>query len=346
MNTMEFRRPDDFHVHLRRNPALRSVLPFTANVFARALVMPNTSPSPILTAADALEYRNLILDEAKTAGFVEFEPLMTIQITDDTTPQIIREAKQAGVIAGKIYPKAVTTNSSNGATDFEAFWPVFAEMQQLDMVLSLHGQATDAFCLDREAAFLPTLFAINEAFPRLRIVLEHVSTDQAARAVQQMPETVAATITAHHLVLSLHDVLSWKGEDGSEGLNPHHYCQPIPQHPEDRESLIALATSGSPKFFFGSDSAPHPRENKESSCGCAGVFSAPVALPLLAEIFSRHDRLDRLGSFVSESGARFYGLPLNEGTIRLSRAPWHVAAEYDGIVPLFAGRLIEWAVVD
>ena len=345
------RRPDDFHVHFRRGDVLRAVVPCTAKPFGRAMVMPNTSPRPILTAADAEEYRDEIQRAAKEAGHGDrFQPLMTIQITDVTTPAIVREVRDGGIsVAGKVYPRGVTTQSHNGVTNFRALYPVFAEMEKVGLVLSLHGQKGDAFILDRERAFLETLRELAADFPGLRIVLEHISTGNAVEAVAALPENVAATITAHHLLLTLHDVLSWVGEDGSEGLCPHHYCQPILQGPDDRRALVEAASSGNPKFFFGSDSAPHLRERKESACGCAGVFSAPVILPVLADCFGAGTRADEevaraLQPFLSEFGARFYGLPLNEGEVTLVEEDWTVPETCGGVVPFLAGRRLSWKV--
>ncbi len=319
------RRPDDFHVHFRRGEMLRTVAPHTAAQFARALVMPNTDP-PILLAADALVYR----DEIRQATGPDFEPLMTIQITDSTTPEVVREARDSGVVAGKVYPRGVTTNSHNGVTDFQALDAVFGEMGRVGMVLSIHGQHPTAFILRREGAFLGTLRDLAARFPHLRIVLEHVSTQDAVRTVAELPANVAATITLHHLQLTLDDVLA----DG--GLRPHNYCQPVAQAPEDRSALRQASVSGNPKFFFGSDSAPHPREHKESACGCAGVFTAPVILPALAQSQGVQE------PFLSEFGARFYGLPLNAGTVTLVEEDWTVPEEIGGVVPFRAGETLHW----
>ncbi len=346
MDTITLRKPDDFHVHFRRLPMMETVLPFTAGQFGRALVMPNTSPNPILTGGDAIEYRKQINATAHRLGCNSFAPLMTIQITDETTPEMITDACAYGVIAGKVYPKGVTTNSGNGVTDFKRLYPVFAEMERCGMVLSLHGQRPNVFCLDREKEFLATLHVLAKDFPKLRIVLEHISTKESVASVRVLPKTVSATITAHHLLLNLQDVLSWKSDDGREGMNPHHYCQPILQRPEDQAELVWAATSGNPKFFFGSDTAPHMREQKETACGCAGVFSAPVLLPVLVKLFKRNNALEMIESFVSYSGASFYGLPPNEGSITLKKEAWTVPANYGGIVPFMAGQRLNWKVVD
>jgi dihydroorotase len=355
MDIIKILLPDDFHVHFRRGKMLEAVVPHTVRHFGRAMVMPNTTPKPILIAEDALEYRREIKRRIDAMNmewdfFDYFQALMTIQITDETTPEMVREAKKHDfVIAGKVYPKGVTTNSHNGVSDFTKLYQVFAAMQEVGMVLSLHGQVPKSFCLDREKDFLPILIKLAKDFPRLRIVMEHISTKESVEVVKHLPHTVAATITAHHLVLTLHDVLSYVGEDGSEGLNPHHYCQPILQQPEDQSALIGAAISGNPKFFFGSDSAPHLRERKESSCGCAGVFTAPVILPVLAEFFSSFQEfgqpmIQAFEQFVSIFGAQFYGLPLNDGEITLVKEPWIVPNDYDGIVPFWAGKQLKWKV--
>lgn len=337
MNRITIRRPDDFHVHFRRGLLLEQVVGFTARVFGRALVMPNTTLN-ILTAEDAADYEAEI--RAATAG-TGFAPLMTIRLVPETTTDMIRAAAKAGVVVGKLYV-GITTGSDAGVSDVRTFAEVFAEMERCGMVLSLHGEVPSAFCLDREAAFLPELAWVAETFPTFRIVLEHVTTDDAVRAVMDLPETVAATITAHHLRLTLDDVLGNK-------LRPHNYCMPIAKRPEDRAALQRAAVSGTPKFFFGSDTAPHRQEDKECAEGCAGCFTAPVALPLLIQVFEELGALERLEPFVSEFGARFYGLPPNEGTITLVREPWAVPSRYydtHGVLPVpwLAGQFLDWQI--
>jgi dihydroorotase len=287
---------------------LQLVSPWTARDFARALVMPNTQ-SPIRIAEEALVYRQAVLDACLCSSF---NPLMTIKIGPWTTPAIIEEAKSAGIVAGKVYPEGVTTNSDDGARSVDDLFPVFEAMEKHGMVLSLHGEDPDAFCLDREVAFLPTLRRIAAIFPRLKIVLEHITTQAAVTEITALPDTVAATITVHHLLLTLDDVV------GRE-IDPHHFCKPLAKRPSDRDSLRAAALSGSPKFFLGTDSAPHALDKKEGASGCAGVFSAPTAIPLLAEFFEEAGCLHRLEAFTSEFGARFYDLPLNEGVMRLTK---------------------------
>ena len=331
-------RPDDFHVHLREWGDLTYTLEHTASVFGRALAMPNLK-KPVLTGADAERYRGQIEDYAAKKGRPGFRPLMTIQIVDSTTPDVIRAAHAAGVVAGKLYPQGVTTNSGNGVRRIDDLCPAFEAMQDAGMTLCLHGEVPDIFSLDREERFLMTLENLAGEFPRLRIVLEHLSSAAAVRAVRKLPDAVAATITAHHLVLTLDDVVGDK-------LRPHHFCKPIPKRPEDRSALLEAAVSGNPKFFFGSDSAPHKAGDKHCPSGCAGVFSAPVALPLLAEIFEDCGALDRLEEFVSLNGARFYGLPPNDGSVRLVKEPWTVPERLPlDYVPFMAGETLRWKIV-
>lgn len=332
--TIQIRCPDDFHVHLRQDAMLEGVVDQTASQFKRAMVMPNTEP-PIKNGADVIKYHNEIL-AAVDIQHKGFQPLMTFKITPQTSIEDVQSV--AGrVIAGKLYPDGVTTNSQGGVTDFCALYSVFAEMQAQRIVLSLHGEKPGEFCLDREEKFLATLNQVVKDFPNLKIVLEHVSTKAAVDAVTALPDNVAATITLHHLELTLDDVV------GSL-LHPHHFCKPIPKRYEDKNALLNAAFSGNPKFFFGSDSAPHLRGRKECSDGCAGVFSAPVVLPSLVALFEQHQQLDRLEDFVSTFGANFYGLSLNEGSIQLMREEWEVPTEVAGVVPYKAGTRLSWKV--
>ncbi len=339
---LKIRRPDDFHVHLRQGEMLRHVVAATAVSFRRALVMPNTTP-PIRTGADAMAYRERICAMAKEelgAGMWGFQPLMTIKLLVSTTPEIVREAAKVGVVAAKLYPAGVTTNSDDGVhpADMLILGPVFEAMQDVDMVLCLHGEMPGVFCLDREEKFLDTLRMIAKAYPRLRIVLEHVTTAAAVAAVALLPPTVAATVTAHHLVLTLDDVVG-------DRLRPHHFCKPIAKYESDRLALVAVVTSGNPKFFLGTDSAPHARGTKECDGGCAGVYTAPVAMEVLAEVFEQQAALDRLEAFTSTFGARFYGLPLNEGYIELVKEPVDVPKELPGgLVPFRAGGKLSWLI--
>lgn len=333
MDSLTMRKPDDFHVHYRVLPMLRAVLGYTARVFGRSMAMPNTVP-PIRTASDAEDYRVLLGVYNKW----KHEVFMAIKLLASTTPEIIREAYLAKVIAGKVYPVGVTTHSDDGISDFRQQWPNFAEMEELGMMLSLHGEMPGVFVLDRELRFLNVLEEIATAFPRLKIVLEHVSTADAVDYVwRNSPDNVAATITVHHLVLTLDDLIGGM-------LRPDHFCKPVVKTPADRMALVMAATSGNPKFFLGTDSAPWSRKDKECAEGCAGVFSAPVALPLYAQVFEQAGALDKLEAFASEFGAQHYGLPLNEGTITLAREPWEVPQSYNALVPLYAGRIIDWKV--
>jgi len=322
---------------------LKAVAPYTAAHFKRALVMPNTRPKPILTAEDAMRYKEQIFKVLKNKNRT-FEPLMTIQITDSTTPEIIRKAKEAGVIAGKVYPAGVTTNSDNGITDFcsSKFNAVLREMQECGMVLCLHGEAPDALSgsipsLKREAVFIKYIAKeMIKRFPRLKIVIEHITTRKAIEFVRKAPWNIAATITVHHLLLTIDDVIG-------ERLQPHHFCKPIAKTSADRFALRRVAMSGYPKFFLGTDSAPHSKINKEH--GAAGIFSAPVALSLLARLFEEYGRLDQLEKFASINGAQFYGLPLNEEKITLIKRPWEVPIICDDyIVPFKAGQQLAWQV--
>ncbi len=261
---------------------------------------------------------------------------MTIQITESTTSEIVNIAYHLGAIAGKVYPVSVTTNSGNGVRDFEKLFPVFGKMEKIGMRLLLHGEKPDMFCLNREKQFLDILIKINKKFPELKIVLEHITTKEAVETVKSL-KNVAATITAHHLVLTLDDVVG-------NLLSPHNFCKPIAKFPKDRVALFEAATSGNPKFFFGSDSAPHLKERKECSSGCAGIFSAPVAIPLLAEIFEKEGRLNKLENFVSKFGAVFYDLPLNKERIMLVKEDWIIPQDYRDIVPFMAGKKLSWQV--
>ncbi|MFA6095935.1 MAG: dihydroorotase [Candidatus Paceibacterota bacterium] len=337
------RTPDDFHVHFRQGEMLTSVVPHTSKAFGRALVMPNTMP-PIVLSEQVSHYRSAIL----AASGPGFEPLMTIKLLPTTTPEMILAAKKAGIVAVKLYPEGVTTNSNDGVSidDIGQIYPALRMMQQEDIVLSIHGEKPGIFILDREEMFLSVLAEVARDFPTLRIVLEHITTASAVHAVKALGPGIAATITLHHLLLTLDDVLACKGV-GGESLNPHHYCKPVAKREADRRTLRNAAFSGDPKFFFGSDTAPHLKEKKECSSGCAGVWSAPVALPLLVEIFDEAGKLDRLEAFVSEFGARFYGLPLNEKRVTLyqSLSPIVVPEVIDGVVPFWAGKLLKWQII-
>lgn len=327
------RAPDDFHVHLRDGDMLRSVVRHTSRVFRRALVMPNLTP-PILSAEDAMSYRSRITSAA-TPGF---DPLMSIKLVPSTTPGVVARARNAGVVAGKLYPEGVTTNSEDGVSDFRSLSPVYGAMEDVGMVLCLHGEDPRSFCMDREVNFLPHLYWLCSEFPRLRVVLEHVTTRDAVHAILGLSENFAATITAHHLALTLDDVVGGN-------LSPHHFCKPIAKSPRDLMALRAVSLAGDKygcKFFFGSDTAPHLRGAKECASGCAGVFSAPCAIEFLASVFTEESSAESLSWFTSVAGATFYGLPLNAGSLTIERADWVVPSEIGGVVPFMSDRSLPW----
>ena len=312
--------------------------------------MPNTRPEAVRNAEQAKAYYDEIkeaLDKLGKRG--KFKPLMTIEITEQTTPAMIRAAKKAGVIAGKIYPRAQTTNSEDGVSvagyTSQQMMAVYRAMADCGMLLLLHGEIPDYSVLgrNREAAFLKILRVISGCFPDLKIVLEHITTAAAVQAVRELPN-VAATITVHHLMITADDVIGYSESSGGK-MQPHNFCKPIAKDPADRAALLEAATSGEPCFFYGGDSAPHLRGTKECADVCAGVFNAPVAMPLLAQIFDEQNALDKLENFTSCFGAQWYDLPLNEETITLIEEPWTVPAEYSGVVPFMAGQTLKWRVV-
>ncbi len=340
MNELTLTRPDDWHVHLRDDDALGAVLPHTARQFARAIVMPNLRP-PIRTLAEALAYRERILT-ARPAGSA-FEPLMTLYLTDNTSPDEVIAAHRSGIVkAVKYYPAGATTNSDSGVTDIARCDAVFQALQDLGMPLLLHGEVTgdsvDVF--DREAVFIARhLIPLMKRFPTLRIVLEHITTSQGAEFVASRGGHIAATITPQHLLYSRNAL--FKG-----GLNPHFYCLPILKREEHRVALVKAATGGSGRFFLGTDSAPHAKNRKEACCGAAGCYSALHAMELYAEAFEAADALDQLEGFASFFGADFYGLPRNAGSVTLVRKPWTVPESLPfpeaGLVPLKAGETLNW----
>ena len=340
MNALTLTRPDDWHIHLRDGDMLAAVLPDTARRFARAIVMPNLKP-PVRTVADAAAYRSRIL--AALPAELAFEPMMTLYLTDNTSPEEIRKAKTSGFVhAVKYYPAGATTNSDSGVTDIRRVDAALEAMQEAGLPLLLHGEVTDpgVDVFDREAVFIErTLAPLLQRLPRLKMVLEHITTRQAAEFVAAAPANVGATITAHHLLYSRNAMFQG-------GIRPHYYCLPVLKREIHREALIAAATSGNPKFFLGTDSAPHATHAKESACGCAGIYTAHAAVELYAEAFESADALDRLEAFASHFGPDFYGLPRNTDTITLVKESHTVPARHDGgVTPLRANENLTWRLV-
>ena len=347
MDRLTLRRPDDWHLHLRDGAALASVIADSARRFARAIVMPNLKP-PVTTTQQALHYRERILgalSEGAAAAF-SFEPLMTLYLTDDTPPEEITRAKLSGRVFGvKLYPAGATTHSDAGVTRISRCFHAFERMEETGMPLLVHGESTDPAIdvFDRERTFVEDeLGPLIERFPSLKVVLEHATTREAVQFVEVTGPNVAATITAHHLLLNRNSLFVG-------GIRPHHYCLPVLKREEDREALVGAATSANPKFFLGTDSAPHPRREKEAACGCAGVYTAHAAIELYATAFEEAGALDKLEGFASEFGARFYDLPLNDERITLERQDWRVperlAFGAEELVPLRAGESIPWKLV-
>jgi dihydroorotase len=342
VTSLTIRRPDDWHLHLRDGDALRAVVPHTAAQFARAIVMPNLKP-PVTTTAQALAYRQRII-EALPPGS-KFEPLMTLYLTDRTDPAEVDEAKASGAIHGfKLYPAGATTHSDSGVTDIRKVDSVLARMAELGVVLQVHGEVTDADIdvFDREARFIGAVLApVIDRYPKLRVVFEHITTRDAVQFVRGARKGVGATITPQHLLMNRNALFTG-------GIRPHHYCLPVLKTEVDRRALLDAIASGDSRFFLGTDSAPHARHTKEAPCGCAGIYSAHAAIELYAEAFEAAGALGRLNGFASEHGAAFYGLPLNEGTVTLTKESWDVPASYrfgsDELVPLRAGEKIFWRV--
>ena len=333
--TLTIRRPDDWHVHLRDGEMLQRVAPYTSRQFARAIIMPNLVP-PITTADAAAGYR----DRIRNAAGERFEPLMTCYLTDQTGPEeIARGFEQRVWIAAKLYPAGATTNSASGVTEIRNIHPVLERMERIGMVLCVHGEVTDpdVDVFDREAVFIDrVLSGVARDFPALKIVFEHITTREAAQFVESAGDTIGATVTPQHLIINRNAIFAG-------GLRPHSYCLPIAKREQHRLAVRAAATSGSPKFFLGTDSAPHEREAKEAACGCAGIFNAPFALESYATVFEEEKALDRFEGFASEHGARFYGLPLNEESVTLARVDSRVPDEIEGVVPFQAGETLRWS---
>lgn len=340
MQTITFIRPDDWHLHVRDHALMAAVLPDTARQFARAIIMPNLKP-PITTTELAREYRARIV--AALPPDMRFEPLMTLYLTDNTTPSELRAAKLSGLIHGvKYYPAGATTNADAGVTAISKCYDALYTMEEIGLPLLVHGEVTnpkvDVF--DREEVFIDNVLEpLVARFPRLKIVLEHITTRQAVDFVKAASENIAATITAHHLLYNRSAMFAG-------GMRPHLYCLPVLKREEHRWVLLAAATSGNPKFFLGTDSAPHSKHAKESACGCAGIYTAHAAIELYAEAFESANALGRLEAFASFYGADFYGLPRNTATITLVKEPWEVPSEFafgdDKLIPLRAGERINW----
>ena len=333
-------RPDDWHLHLRDGAAIASVLPHTARQFGRAIVMPNLKP-PVTTTAQALAYRERIL--AALPGGMQFEPLMTLYLTDNTPPEEIRRAKDSGVVhAVKLYPAGATTNSDAGVTNLSKCYETLEVMQQVGMPLLVHGEVTDPEIdiFDREAVFIERVMQpLRRDMPELKVVFEHITTRDAAQYVAEADRHVGATITAHHLLYNRNEI--FRG-----GIRPHYYCLPVLKRETHRLALVAAATSGSPKFFLGTDSAPHPKGMKEHACGCAGCYTALHAMELYAQAFEQAGALDKLEQFASFNGPDFYDLPRNKDTITLIREDWAIPAEVPlgetSVVPLNGGETMYW----
>jgi dihydroorotase len=341
-DSIEITRPDDWHLHLRDGAAMADVVGFSARQFARAIVMPNLKP-PVVTTEQALAYRARILAALPEGS--RFEPLMTLYLTDRTTPDEIERAKDSGVVvACKLYPAGATTNSESGVTDIPQLQPVLEAMRAAGMPLLVHGEVTDEAIdiFDREPVFIErVLRLLVDQVPGLKIVLEHVTTAEAVNFVRSGPETLAATITPHHLLYNRNAILAG-------GIRPHFYCLPVLKRERHRLALVEAATSGHPRFFLGTDSAPHAIGTKECGCGCAGIFSAHAALEAYAEVFDRAGALDRLEGFASQHGPDFYGLPRNQERIKLIRDPWTLPEHYafgdSQVVPMCAGETIGWRI--
>ena len=343
MQTLTLLRPDDMHLHLRDGDTLRHVLPHTARQMGRAVIMPNLKP-PVISVADALAYRERIL-AALPAGS-RFQPLMTLYLTDNATPALVREAKAAGIVAFKLYPAGATTNSDSGVTDLFKLLPVLEEIAAQDMRFLVHGEVTNPAIdiFDREAAFIELiLLPVLNKVPGLKTVFEHITTAEAARLVCQSGENLAASVTPQHLLLNRNDLLVG-------GVHPHHYCLPVLKRESHRQALLeAVSGAQSHKFFLGTDSAPHPQHAKENACGCAGMFSAATAIELYAEAFEQIGALGKLEAFASKNGARFYGLPENTDTITLVKQAQTVPNSFPignggQLVPMRAGGSVAWTM--
>ena len=335
IQSLTIRRPDDWHVHLRDGEMLRKVAPYTARQFGRAIVMPNLVP-PITTVEAAEAYRERIREAAGPG----FEPLMTCYLTDQTSADELEHGHREGAwIAAKLYPAGATTNSASGVTDIRNIYPALERMQSIGMVLCVHGEVTDpdVDVFDREAVFIDRVLSrVASDFPALKIVFEHITTAEAVAFVESSGPIVGATVTPQHLMINRNAIFAG-------GLRPHAYCLPVAKREKHRLAVRKAATSGSAKFFLGTDSAPHAREAKESACGCAGLFNAPYALESYVTVFEEESALDKLEAFASINGARFYGLPVNEESVTLERSEQQAPAEIEGLVPFHAGETLRWS---
>jgi len=342
-DTLTLTRPDDWHLHVRDGAALAAVVPDTARQFARAIIMPNLKP-PVTTTALALAYRERIRAAVPTG--VSFEPLMTLYLTDSTPPEEIARAKAAGVVALKLYPAGATTNSDSGVTSIDKILPAIEAMAEVGMPLLIHGEVTrgDVDVFDREKIFIDEhMRRVVELFPTLKVVFEHITTADAVQFVTEASANVGATITAHHLLYNRNHMLVG-------GIRPHFYCLPILKRNTHQVALLDAATSGNPKFFLGTDSAPHAQHAKEAACGCAGCYTAFAAIELYAEAFEQRNALDKLEGFASLNGPRFYGLPANTDRITLVREDWTAPASLPfgelTVIPLRAGETLRWRLLE
>ncbi|MDO9165557.1 MAG: dihydroorotase [Rhodoferax sp.] len=342
INSLTLTRPDDWHLHVRDGAALATVVPHTAAQFGRAVIMPNLRP-PVTTTAQALAYQARI--QAAVPAGLAFEPLMTLYLTDILPPAEIARAREAGIVAAKLYPAGATTNSDAGVTDLRKTYPTLEAMQRAGMPLLVHGEVTspEVDLFDREAVFIDTqLIPLRRDFPELKIVFEHITTREAAQYVAEADRFTAATLTAHHLLYNRNAIFTG-------GIRPHYYCLPVLKRESHRQALLAAAGSGNPKFFLGTDSAPHPVHLKEHASGCAGCYTAHAAMELYAQAFDTMGALDKLEAFASFNGADFYGLPRNTGTLTLRREAWTVPERFAfgeaELKPLGAGEPLAWRVV-
>ena len=344
MQTVTLKKPDDWHLHVRDGSLMRVVVPDSARRFARAIIMPNLNP-PVTTGDLARQYRERILSAVPTG--LSFDPLMTLYLTEETQPEDIAKAKTSGVVFGvKWYPAGATTHSQHGVRTISRCFPTINAMQEQGMPLLVHAETTDPTVdtFDREAVFIDQILApVINRFPNLRVVIEHVTTRQGVQFIRDASEMVAGTITPHHMLLNR--TAMFEG-----GLRPHYYCLPVLKREEHRIALVEAATSGHPRFFLGTDSAPHSRLAKESDCGCAGIYTAHAAIELYAEVFEREGALSKLEAFASFHGADFYGLPRNEGHITLEKKPWLVPESFrfdeDALIPFRSNEVVKWRLVD